>query len=130
MAISMSGLDLSFLKNPKNRLPKERKKRAKAQPNKRSNLFKSAFVLPDLDVAYKGGFESPIDGTFITSRSQLREHNIRHDVVQNGDHHGRTKDIMKKKMRWNPEARSANGFSWASSENTVSRLRSGNLTEI
>lgn len=44
-----------------------------------------AFVMPDLDQAYGGGFTSPIDGSFITSRSQLAEHNRKHNVRQAGD---------------------------------------------
>jgi hypothetical protein len=44
------------------------------------------FFMPDLNSAYKeGGFTSPIDGQFITSRSQLAEHNRKHGVRQNGD---------------------------------------------
>lgn len=42
-------------------------------------------VLPDIDRVYGGGFKSPIDGEFITSRSQLRRHEIRHNVRQAGD---------------------------------------------
>lgn len=42
-------------------------------------------VMPDIDVVYGGGFRSPIDGEFITSRSQLRRHEIRHGVRQAGD---------------------------------------------
>ena len=44
-----------------------------------------AFVMPDLDTVYGGGFTSPIDGEFITSRSQLRAHEIKHGVRQAGD---------------------------------------------
>jgi hypothetical protein len=95
---------------------------------RRAGADPSFYLLPDLDVAYKGGFESPIDGTFITSRAQLREHNIRHDVIQAGDNHGRTKELMKRHMKWSPEARKANGFSWV--ERPENRRSSGNLTEI
>jgi hypothetical protein len=42
-------------------------------------------VMPDLDGAYNGGFRSPINGEFITSRSQLRAHEQRYDVKQCGD---------------------------------------------
>lgn len=43
-------------------------------------------VMPDISSAYKeGGFTSPIDGSFITSRSQLRRHNATHGVRQCGD---------------------------------------------
>lgn len=85
-------------------------------------------LLNDLDKIYGGGFESPIDGTFITSRSHLREHNKRNGVIQTGDVRGEAfKDRVKKRMRYNPEARKANGFSWA--EPSV-RRSSANLTEI
>ena len=43
-------------------------------------------LMPDISGAYKdGGFQSPIDGTFITSRSQLRRHEATHNVKQAGD---------------------------------------------
>lgn len=42
-------------------------------------------VLPDIDRVYGGGFRSPIDGEYITSRSQLRRHEIKHGVRQAGD---------------------------------------------
>lgn len=42
-------------------------------------------ILPDLDSAYGGGFQSPINGEFITSRSQLRAHEQRFGVRQAGD---------------------------------------------
>jgi hypothetical protein len=42
--------------------------------------------MPDIDTAYGGdGFRSPVDRKQITSRSQLREHNKRHNVTQYGD---------------------------------------------
>lgn len=43
-------------------------------------------VVPDLSSVYKeGGILSPIDGSFITSRSQLRRHNNTHQVRCGGD---------------------------------------------
>ena len=42
--------------------------------------------MPDLDSVYGGGFKSPIDGEFITSRSQLRAHERKHGVKQCGDY--------------------------------------------
>ena len=70
-------------------------------------------VLADLDKAYGGGFQSPIDDTFITSRSQLREHNKRHGVIQNGDLSGEAaRNAVKTRMRYSPEARKQNGFAW------------------
>lgn len=84
-------------------------------------------LLDDLDRAYNGGFESPIDGSFITSRSQLREHNKRHDVIQTGDVRGeQLREMVKKRMRYNPESRTQNGFSWKEPSVT----RTGNLTEV
>lgn len=41
--------------------------------------------LPDLDSFYGGGFKSPINGEFITSRSQLRAHESRYECKQAGD---------------------------------------------
>lgn len=42
-------------------------------------------ILPDLDSFYNGGFQSPINGEFITSRSQLRAHESRYECKQAGD---------------------------------------------
>lgn len=42
--------------------------------------------IPDISGAYKeGGILSPIDGSFITSRSQLHRHNVTHNVRCGGD---------------------------------------------
>lgn len=38
------------------------------------------FILPD-----KAPYQSPMDGSYITSRSQHREHMLRHNVVECGD---------------------------------------------
>lgn len=51
----------------------------------RRNRREGPFVLPDIDRVYGGGFKSPIDGEFITSRSQLRRHERTHNVRQAGD---------------------------------------------
>jgi hypothetical protein len=42
------------------------------------------FIMPDISEA-GGEFVSPIDGTLISSRSQLRAHNQRHGVDQIGN---------------------------------------------
>ena len=123
MAISLHGLDLSFLENEENRLRKE--------PEHERQLVrhegKSCHFLPDLDRAYGGGFESPIDGTYITSRSQLREHNKRHNVIQTGDVRGQQlRDQVKRHMRYNKSLRSDPSFSWIGPRKTSG----GNLTEI
>jgi len=52
----------------------------------RRNKQDSAFILKDINAVYKeGGILSPIDGSFITSRSQLRAHERTHNVRQAGD---------------------------------------------
>ena len=53
----------------------------------RRNRQDSAFVLKDLDAVYskEGGIVSPIDGSLITSRSQLRRHNATYQVKCGGD---------------------------------------------
>lgn len=52
----------------------------------RRNRQDSAFVLKDIDAAYKdGGILSPVDGSWITSRAQLRRHNATHQCRQGGD---------------------------------------------
>lgn len=122
--VSLNGLDLSFLKSPKSKkaaqkmrkdAEKERKSRSLLPPA-RSDLFGggAGFLLPDLNVAYNGGFVSPIDGQFISSRAQLREHNKRHGVMQTGDIRGeRARDLVKKKMHFDPTARgTSEAFSW------------------
>lgn len=43
-------------------------------------------VMPDINGAYKeGGILSPVDGSFITSRAQLRRHNATHQCRQAGE---------------------------------------------
>lgn len=72
------------------------------------------FVLPDLDRAYKGGgFTSPIDGQFITSRSQLEAHNRKHGVRQNGDFKpGELINKEKKRVDAIRRASSDKDFTW------------------
>jgi hypothetical protein len=55
-------------------------------PDAKPLRTKGPYVMGDLDQAYGGdGFRSPVDGSQITSRSQLREHNKQHNVEQCGD---------------------------------------------
>lgn len=111
MTISLSGLDLSFLnKNDDDNLKtgryyydKERGLRPVSErPVSENN---SAYVMPDLNKVYgEEGFVSVIDGTTITSRSQLREHNKRNGVVQCGDVRGDDiRRINKEFMRYDPK---------------------------
>jgi hypothetical protein len=84
MPISLSGLDMSWLKNPENRLPEQKRKRERL-PSKRSDL-PAPRVMGDINSNYAaGGFKSPIDGTWIDSRTSLRAHEQRHGVKQCGE---------------------------------------------
>lgn len=70
-----------------NHLTGERTELSEADMAKRYLAPESGpMVIPDISGAYReGGFKSPIDGTFITSRAQLRRHNATHNVRQAGD---------------------------------------------
>lgn len=76
-AVSMCGLDLSFMKNSP--LPKVKKKPGRPIASKRSDL-PCPMVYSDIKE-----FRSPIDGSLISSRASLRDHEQRHGVKQNGD---------------------------------------------
>lgn len=101
MTISLSGLDLSFLKKDKSDtiekgrfrwsdkagkfVPVREWHRLHAAPSKRSNKVGRPYFLPDIDAHYGGAWKSIIDGSEISSRSNWREHNKRNDVVDVGD---------------------------------------------
>jgi hypothetical protein len=56
------------------------------------------YVMPDLNAVYReGGIHSPIDGSFITSRAQLRRHNNTHQVRCGGDF--KPGDLINKEKR-------------------------------
>lgn len=114
MAISMHGLDLSFMKT--NPLPKPKRKRKPKGPDfskKRSTLFGGAYVMPDLDAVYNGGFRSPIDDSWISSRKQLRDHNRAHGVIQVGDvKPDQARERNLRKMQYDAAAKSDPNFSW------------------
>lgn len=73
--VSMSGLDLSFMKDWEP--PKKKQKRKGRQTSKGSS---GPYVFGDIRE-----FRSPIDGAVISSRSSLRAHEHRHGVRQCGD---------------------------------------------
>jgi hypothetical protein len=101
MTISLSGLDLSFMKKPDpqavdrgrfrwsdkaGRLVSVREwHRLHGEPSKLSKKVGIPFFMPDIDAHYGGAWESIIDGSEISSRSNWREHNKRNDVVDVGD---------------------------------------------
>jgi len=99
MTISLSGLNLSFLKKSatveKGRFRWSDKAgklvsvrewhRLHSEPSKRSCKVGRPLYVPDVDAAYGGAWKSIIDGSEISSRSNWREHNKRNDVVDIGD---------------------------------------------
>jgi hypothetical protein len=86
MAVSFAGLDLSFLKDPAKRLPEEMKVRRKHRPRgPRSDAVASPYFVPDVDAVYGGAWQSIVDGSEISSRSNWREHNKKNGVVDVGD---------------------------------------------
>lgn len=106
--VSMSGLDLSFLKDkPKRGRPKKvettptagwqaqmesMKREGAAIPSKRAD-FAAPVLMQDIKP-----FVSPIDGKEITSRSKLKAHERTHNVRQCGDFK-RGELIAKEKRR-------------------------------
>ncbi len=101
MGVSLSGLDLSFLKkndpntcapgryriDPEdgNAIPAHVHARKYRRPSKRSTAVAVPYFMPDVDAVYGGAWKSIIDGSEISSRSNWREHNKRHGVVDVGD---------------------------------------------
>lgn len=81
MPVSLSGLDMSWLKDPEKRLP-PRKKVKRKLPDRRSTAVASPYVMGDIKP-----FVSPVgeDNEVISSRPQLREHEKKHNVVQTGN---------------------------------------------
>jgi len=69
-----------------NHLTGERYTLSEDQIAERRNRNDAPSILKDISAVYKeGGILSPIDGSFITSRSQLRRHNNTHQVRCAGD---------------------------------------------
>lgn len=110
MAISMHGLDLSFMKaNP---LPKRKVKREKRQ-DKRSSLptpFFISDITPFVSIATKDTVE-------ITSRSQLRAYERANNIRQCGDFK-KGEIISAQNKRWNEAVtvseadKKASDFKW------------------
>ena len=133
MTISLVGLNLPWL-NP------EKKGRGRVRYDTALGEFvplaewvdrqaeKSAYFMPDLDQVYGDqNFVSVIDDTVITSRSQLREHNKRHGVIQTGDVRGeQLRSKMKRHMRHDPSKIDPSVWVQPRDPEKVS----GNLTEI
>jgi len=99
MSVSLSGLDLSFLKRA-GKIDRGRFKYDKdldvvmtsaqfghrhRKPSKRSTAVALPYFAPDVDAIYGGAWKSIVDGSEISSRSNWREHNKRNQVVDVGD---------------------------------------------
>lgn len=83
--VSMSGLDMSFLKEPpKKKRGRPRKHPINEKPVKSFPDCRADFGFPCLMTDIKP-FVSPIDGAEISSRSALKAHERRHGVKQAGD---------------------------------------------
>lgn len=109
MTVSLSGLDLSFLRknDPSACQPgryridpesgeaipaHEHARRFRQRPDRRGTVA-SPYFMPDVDAAYGGAWKSIIDGTEISSRTNWREHNKRNGVLQvDPDYWGKTED--------------------------------------
>lgn len=96
MSISLSKLDLSFMRKPDpdackpgryvmhegECIPKAQRPRPPAP--KRSGIA-CPYFMPDVDSTYGGAWKSVIDGSEISSRSNWREHDKRNEVVNIGN---------------------------------------------
>jgi hypothetical protein len=137
MAISLSNLDLSWLKEPAmvergryrvdastGELVTSRewhKRNPNVHGRKRGTVACPSYM-PDVDVAYGGAWKSIIDDTPISSRTNWREHNKRNDVVcVDKDYWGHTETDhvaeIEARMEFDPSlVGSSEAFSWKDSE--------------
>lgn len=145
MAISLGGLDLSFLrKNDPDTCRPGRYRLDKASgemlplaewhrrnPNAFAGLeavnVGKPYFMPDVDRAYGGPWKSIIDDTEISSRSNWREHNKRNDVVNvDADYWGKTEDYyvteIEQRMEYDPSLiGESEVFSWKKPESLKAR---------
>lgn len=130
MAISLSKLDLSFLKKKdpsacqpgryrydaeEGVIPAARAAHKKRGPNRRGTVPLPLFV-PDVDAVYGGSWKSVIDGSEISSRSNWREHNKRNGVIDVGDKFwspdGDDVRATEEKMGYDPSLIGSSDFTW------------------
>jgi hypothetical protein len=116
MPVSMSGLDLSWMKDPANRLPPRPPKSRVRIASKRSTKVAAPYFAPDVDAIYGGSWKSVIDGSEISSRSNWREHNKRNGVVDVGDKFwspdGDDAKRTREKMGYDPSLIGHPDFTW------------------
>lgn len=79
-------------------------------------VARTATIMPDLEQHYGAPVISPIDGSVMSSRSHMREHNRRHGVIQTGDIRGEAaREQMRQHMKYDPSLiGNSSEFSWTS----------------
>ena len=117
MTVSLSGLDLSWMQDPANRLPEQMKTKRRPRPRGPRSDLPSPYFMPDVDSAYGGPWESIVDGSEISSRSNWREHNRRNGVEQvDRDYWGKTEDDhvteIEERMGYDPSLIGHQDFTW------------------
>lgn len=131
MSVSLSGLDLSFLrKNDRNGVQRGRYRYDEDEgvipawqhalkhqaPDRRSTDVASPMFVPDVDAVYGGAWKSIVDGSEISSRSNWREHNKRNGVVDVGDKFwsadGDDAARTREKMGYDPSLIGHPDFTW------------------
>lgn len=129
MAVSLSGLDLSFMdkkdmKKGRYRFDKKKNKLVSLQEWAKSNYRESKasdvvgrpYFMPDVDSVYGGSWKSIIDGSEISSRSNWREHNKRNGVVDVGDKYwsqdGDDVSYTENKMGYDKSLIGSEDFEW------------------
>lgn len=144
--VSLSKLDLSFLKKPAavkagrwvydekkgELIPVSKHYRAKARAAaKKRGTVATPYFMPDVDAAYGGAWKSIIDGSEISSRPNWREHNKRNGVAQvDGDYWGKSDDHfvseIKARMEFDePVTSNDSVFSWKAPESAKARKNVG-----
>jgi hypothetical protein len=135
MSVSLSGLDLSWLKKPatvergRYRVDAATGELVTAREwHKRNPVIRKRgdvalpYFMPDVDQAYGGSWKSIIDGSEISSRTNWREHNKRNDVLQvDGDYWGKTEDDyvteIEERMGYDPSlVGNSEAFNWKDPE--------------
>lgn len=112
MAICLSGLDLSFLKDPANRLP-PREEKEPVKFDKRAENVSIPYFLSDIEPFISIATRDTVE---ITSRSQLRAYERANNIRQCGELKGKIipeqKARMEKLSYVSPEDKKAADFKW------------------
>jgi len=113
MPVSLAGLDLSWLKNPDNRLPPSPPKQRTNLQAKRSTAVASPYFLADIEPFVSIATRDTVE---ITSRSQLREYERANGIKQCGELKGKLVPEQKKRIAKetyvSPEDLKAADFKW------------------